>query len=108
MNQEELAKLVEEILASMGQEPQVKGSDYKTLVTQEDRKNSTHGDGDFVPDVTALDLRKLYLTENPAHKSSEAGRGNAKQINTYSIQLKIPFVKSFLNYLLLKQPQNSL
>ncbi|MBQ7345888.1 MAG: ethanolamine ammonia-lyase subunit EutC, partial [Oscillospiraceae bacterium] len=28
-----------------------------------------HHDGDFVPDVTDLDLRKLYLTEDPADKA---------------------------------------
>ena len=66
MNQEELAKLVEEILASMGQEPQVKGSDYKPTHPQPEQKRSDFQDGDFVEDVSALDLRKLYLTDDPA------------------------------------------
>ena len=65
-NQEELAKLVEEILASMGQEPQVKGSDYKPTHPQPEQKRSDFQDGDFVEDVSALDLRKLYLTDDPA------------------------------------------
>ena len=68
MNQEELAKLVEEILASMGQEPQVKGSDYKPTHPQPEQKRSDFQDGDFVEDVSALDLRKLYLTKDPADK----------------------------------------
>ena len=29
-------------------------------------------DGDFVPDITALDLRKLYLTKNPVDKTAFA------------------------------------
>jgi len=68
MNKEELSKLVEEILASMGQEPQVKGSDYKPTHPGPEQKPSAFHDGDFVEDVSALDLRKLYLTEDPADK----------------------------------------
>ena len=68
MTKEELTNLVSEILSQMhGQkQPMVKGSDYKTLVyNQQEKENGCSGAG-FVPDVTALDLRKLYLTENPA------------------------------------------
>ena len=58
--------MVAEILSQMHEEkmPMVKGSDYKTLVLEEDRK--TAQESGFVPDITALDLRKLYLTQNAA------------------------------------------
>ena len=58
--------MVAEILSQMHEEkmPMVKGSDYKTLVLEEDRKIAR--EGGFVPDITALNLRKLYLTENAA------------------------------------------
>ena len=66
MTKQELTSMVAEILSQMhGEMPMVKGSEYKTLVQQPDKKDSCYGDGDFVPDVTALDLRKLYLVENP-------------------------------------------
>lgn len=64
MNKQELTAMVAEILATMhGQEPQVKGSDYKPADSGPERKDLGFRDGDFVPDVTALDLRKLYLVE---------------------------------------------
>ena len=68
MTKQELTNLVTEILSQMHgtQEPMVKASDYKTVVYNQDRKETQYQDGDFVEDVTALDLRKLYLTENPA------------------------------------------
>ena len=66
MTKQELTSMVAEILSQMhGEMPMVKGSEYKTLVQQPDKKDSCYSDGDFVPDVTALDLRKLYLVENP-------------------------------------------
>ena len=66
MTKQELTNMVAEILSQMhGEMPMVKGSEYKTLVQQPDKKDSGYGDGDFAPDVTALDLRKLYLVENP-------------------------------------------
>ena len=66
MNKQELTNLVAEILAQMNEnQPMVKGSDYKTLLIQPDREEAPNGP-DFVDDVTALDLRRLYLTENPA------------------------------------------
>ncbi len=58
--------MVAEILKSMGQEPQVKGGDYKPTNPGPEAKPTQYQDGDFVPDVTALDLRKLYLTEGAA------------------------------------------
>lgn len=68
MTKQELTNMVAEILSQMhGEEmPKVKGSDYKTLVIEQDKRDDSYRSGDFVPDVTALDLRKLYLTENPA------------------------------------------
>lgn len=67
MTKEELTHMVAEILSQMNDgQPMVKGSDYKTLVLQEDKEETSCHGGDFVPDVTALDLRKLYLTENAA------------------------------------------
>ena len=67
MTKQELTNMVAEILSQMhGEMPMVKGSDYKTLVLEQDKKETRFGSGDFVPDVTALDLRKLYLTENAA------------------------------------------
>ena len=64
MNKQELTNLVAEILSSMNHgEPMVKGSDYKTLVISPDRKEAVREEQ--AADVTQLDLRKLYLTENP-------------------------------------------
>ena len=67
MTKQELTNMVAEILSQMhGEtEPMVKAGDYKTVVYNE-KKDSGYRDGDFVPDVTALDLRKLYLVENGA------------------------------------------
>ena len=65
MNKQELTNLVAEILSSMNHgEPMVKGSDYKTLVISPDREANSIGQ-DQAEDVTAMNLRKLYLTENP-------------------------------------------
>ena len=60
--------MVAEILSQMhGQsQPMVKASDYKTVVYQNDEAGKPQNPDGFVPDVTALDLRKLYLVENPA------------------------------------------
>ena len=65
MNKQELAAMVAEILGTTGEEPAVKGSDYRPTSPGPQPKDNGFRDGDFVPDVTALDLRKLYLTENP-------------------------------------------
>ncbi len=64
MNKQDLSALVAEILQSMGQEPAVKGSDYKPLDPGPEAKDFHHEDGDFVEDVSSLDLRKLYLVED--------------------------------------------
>ena len=65
MNKQELAAMVAEILGSMQAEPMVKGSEYKPTDPGPQRKDPGYSDGDFVPDVTALDLRRLYLVEEP-------------------------------------------
>ena len=65
MNKQELAAMVAEILNSMGEEPAVKGSDYRPASPGPQPADTGYQDGDFVPDVTALDLRKLYLTDDP-------------------------------------------
>ena len=65
MNKQELAAMVAEILSSMGEEPMVKGSDYRPTDPGPQPQDTGYREGDFVPDVTALDLRKLYLTESP-------------------------------------------
>ena len=63
MTKAELTAMVAEILGQM--EPQVKGGDYKPTTPGPEQKDTCYHDGDFVPDVTALDLRKLYLTDRP-------------------------------------------
>ena len=65
MNKEELTAMVAEILGSLGQAPMVKAGDYRPADPGPEKRTPSFQDGDFVPDVTALDLRKLYLVENP-------------------------------------------
>ena len=66
MNKQELAAMVAEILATMEGEPQVKGSDYRPTDPGPQPVDTHLQDGDFVEDISKLDLRKLYLTENAA------------------------------------------
>ena len=63
MNKEQLSALVAEILGQM--EPQVKAGHYRPTVPDPQPEPVDHKTGDFVPDVTTIDLRKLYLTEDP-------------------------------------------
>ena len=73
MNKQELTNLVAEILSQMnGQQPMVKGSDYKTVLIQPDYHEVAPVDTGCACDVTAMDLRKLYLTENPENKEKFA------------------------------------
>ena len=66
MNKQELTQMISEILSQMHtNEPQVKGSDYKPANPGPQPAETDFHSGDFVPDITNLDLRKLYLTENP-------------------------------------------
>ena len=67
MNKQELAAMVAEILGQM--EPPVKGADYRNTAPEPTKPTIPHHAGDFVPDITALDLRQLYLTDNPADKA---------------------------------------
>ena len=61
MNKQELTNLVAEILSQMnGAQPQVKGSEYKTVVYQNDQPETGS-----VDDISAIDLRKLYLVDAP-------------------------------------------
>ena len=65
MNKQELAAMVADILKTMDREPPVKGADYPPSVPGPTRQDTAEPEG-FVPDITKLDLRKLYLTEAPA------------------------------------------
>ncbi len=65
MNKQELAALVGEILSDMELSPMVKGGEYRPKAPVPEKGPSPYEAGDFVPDVTALDLRKLYLVEEP-------------------------------------------
>ena len=64
MNKQELSALVAEILQGLGKEPMVKG-EYIGREPAPQRQQTHFHDGDFVPDVTQLDLRRLYLVEKP-------------------------------------------
>ena len=68
MNKQELAAMVAEILGTMDTEPMVKASEYRPRDPGPQPVDAGYRKGDFVPDVTALDLRKLYLTENPENE----------------------------------------
>ena len=65
MNKEELSKLVAELLQDMGKEPMVKASDYKPATPGPQPEQNQHYPGEFVEDVTRLDLRQLYLQKDP-------------------------------------------
>ena len=64
MTKQELTNLVAEILSQMHGEsaPMVKGGEYKTLVYNQKEEMPSGG---MVQDVTKLNLRELYLTEDP-------------------------------------------
>ncbi len=57
--------MIADILGSLNAEPMVKGSDYKPTDPGPQPVNNGYHDGDFVPDVTKLDLRELYLVDDP-------------------------------------------
>ena len=61
MNKEELSALVAEILAGMGEAPQVKAGPYHP----ENSGPSQRQEGGSAEDVSAIDLRGLYLTKDP-------------------------------------------
>ena len=58
--------MIAEILGAMDIEPMVKGSDYKPTRSGPQPVDTGYHDGDFVPDITRLDLRELYLVEDAA------------------------------------------
>jgi ethanolamine ammonia-lyase small subunit len=66
MNKQELSAMVAEILGQMGREPTVKGSEYYPRDPGPQPADTHHKDGDFVEDVSELDLRKLYLVDGPS------------------------------------------
>ena len=67
MDKQELTNLVAEILTQMKvDQPQVKSSDYKTVVYNNDRPQT----GESVDDVSKIDLRKLYLVDEPADEKA--------------------------------------
>ncbi len=72
MNKQELTALITELMQNMDQEPMVKGSDYKPANPGPQQPPTGYHDGDFVEDVTALDLRKLYLVDQPERKEEFA------------------------------------
>ena len=67
MNKQELTNLVAEILSQMNSaQPQVKASEYKTVVYHDDRPEESGS----VEDISAIDLRKLYLVEDGADEKA--------------------------------------
>ena len=64
MNKQELSALVAQLLQDMGDAPAVKAGAYKPRDPGPQMPSKDHQAGEFVPDVSALDLRKLYLVEN--------------------------------------------
>jgi len=70
MNKQELTALITQLMGTVGQEPTVKGSDYKPTDPGPQQPDTQYRDGDFVEDVTKLDLRKLYLVEQPEQKEA--------------------------------------
>ena len=67
MNKQELTSLVAEILSQMNDpQPQVKASEYKTVVYNDDRP----ADSGSVDDISKIDLRKQYLVEDAADEKA--------------------------------------
>ena len=66
MNKQELTAMVAEILQTMGQEPMVKGSDYKPTNPGPEAKDTHYQDGDFVFIIEnstkekSVDLSKIF------------------------------------------------
>ena len=72
MTKQELSALVADILQSMDPVPQVKATEYHATEPGPEQVSTQYSDGDFVEDVTKLDLRQLYLTDNPKDKEGFA------------------------------------
>ena len=65
MNKQELKDMVAQLLSQMGQEPPVKG---EIALTPEPvrEKEKNKGSADSVADISQMDLRKLYMVDEPA------------------------------------------
>lgn len=72
MNKQELSALVAQILAELPASPQVKGGEYKPKDPGPENPAPDQQPGDFVEDITKLDLRKLYLQENAENRDTFA------------------------------------
>ena len=72
MNKQELSAMVAEILGQLEQPPMVKASEYKPRNAGPVQPDTHYHDGDFVEDISKLDLRKLYLVQNPTDQESYA------------------------------------
>lgn len=72
MNKQELCAMVAEILGQMEQPPMVKSGEYKPRDAGPVQPDTHYHDGDFVEDISKLDLRKLYLVQHPADQESYA------------------------------------
>ncbi len=70
LNKQELMDLVAQILRE--EAPPVKGADYHNTRPEPQRQEKDYAPGDFVPDVTDVDLRKLYLTQAPENQAAFA------------------------------------
>ncbi len=70
MNKQELAAMIAELMQEMT--PPVKATEYHASVPEPQKQDQGYEPGDFVPDVTDLNLRKLYLTENPENPQAFA------------------------------------
>ena len=70
MNKQELSALVAELLGQLEHEPTVKASDYHPTDPAPQPTPTHFTDGDFVEDVSKLDLRKLYLLDSAKDKEA--------------------------------------
>ena len=72
MNKQELSALVAQILSELPPSPQVKGGEYKPHDPGPEDTAPEQHPGDFVEDISQLDLRKLYLQEIAENKEAFA------------------------------------
>jgi ethanolamine ammonia-lyase small subunit len=72
MNKQELSALVAQILSELPASPQVKGGEYKPSNPGPQDAAPEQHPGDFVEDISQLDLRKLYLQEPAENKEAFA------------------------------------
>ncbi len=77
MNKADMMALVAQLARDLDQppmeiQPKVKGSTYYPSDPGPEAKDFHHRDGDFVEDVSELDLRKLYMTDSPQNRANFA------------------------------------